>query len=137
MRHREYVADRESRDPAFREACERLRPEYEFKRALIRARIAAGLTQRELAERIGTTQSAIARLESGGSLPAVTTLHRLASVLRIAFTIIPQELLAVRLLRVQGPRAKRTRLVAHELASRPAAKAGTDRRGGKAKRAPQ
>jgi transcriptional regulator with XRE-family HTH domain len=41
-----------------------------------RSREAAGLTQAELAERIGTTQSAIARLESAGANPRVETLLR-------------------------------------------------------------
>ena len=40
------------------------------------ARQAAGLTQAELAERIGTTQSAVARLESSRSNPRVETLDR-------------------------------------------------------------
>jgi transcriptional regulator with XRE-family HTH domain len=40
------------------------------------ARLAAGLTQAELAERIGTTQSAVARLESAGANPCVETLLR-------------------------------------------------------------
>ncbi|MBV8956736.1 MAG: helix-turn-helix domain-containing protein, partial [Solirubrobacterales bacterium] len=40
------------------------------------ARIRAGITQRELARRLGTTQSAIARLESANSNPTVATLQR-------------------------------------------------------------
>lgn len=41
------------------------------------ARLRAGLTQQELAERTGTTQSAIARWESGQTRPAVETVARL------------------------------------------------------------
>jgi len=48
----------------------------------------AGLTQTELARRMGTTQSSVARIESGGSLPALDILARIAhatgSALRIA-----------------------------------------------------
>jgi transcriptional regulator with XRE-family HTH domain len=44
--------------------------------AIRNARVRAGLTQRELAERVGTTQSAIARLEASGSNPTVATLER-------------------------------------------------------------
>ena len=44
---------------------------------LIEARTTAGLSQRELAERAGTSQSAIARLERGGASPSVDTLERL------------------------------------------------------------
>ncbi|MBI4319752.1 MAG: helix-turn-helix transcriptional regulator [Chloroflexi bacterium] len=96
MNHRDYVAQREARDPAFREACERLRPQYEFRKALIGARLNAGLTQKQLAERMGTSQAAIARLEAGTRLPSVDTLHRLAVILGLDFTITPQELLGVR-----------------------------------------
>jgi ribosome-binding protein aMBF1 (putative translation factor) len=46
---------------------------------LYRAR--AGLTQRELAERIGTSVTAVARMESGFHLPSTTTLTRLAEAL--------------------------------------------------------
>jgi len=91
LKHRDYVAEREARDPAFREACEKLRPQFEFRKAIIGARLAAGLTQKELAEKMGTTQSAIARLESGSQMPTLDTLHRLATVLGIEFTITPEE----------------------------------------------
>ena len=92
----EYVAEREARDPAFRKACEELRPQYEFRKAVIMARIAAGLTQKELAERMGTTQSAIARLESATHMPSLDTLRRLAEALGVDFIITAQEGLTVR-----------------------------------------
>jgi ribosome-binding protein aMBF1 (putative translation factor) len=56
-------------------------------------RTQAGLTQTELARRMGTTQSSIARIESGGSLPTLDMLARLAhatgATLRIAAPGIP------------------------------------------------
>ena len=93
--YREHIAEMEASDPAFREASERLRPQFEFRKALIGARLAAGLTQKELAEQMGTSQAAIARLEGGSRMPSVRTLHRLAVILGVDFTITPEEPLAV------------------------------------------
>jgi transcriptional regulator with XRE-family HTH domain len=44
-------------------------------------RLRAGLSQRELAERIGSTQSAIARMEKGETEPKFCTLEKLAEAL--------------------------------------------------------
>ena len=55
-----------------------LAPEFEISAELVRARLRAGLSQAELAARMGTSQSAIARLESGQSLPSTKTLLRYA-----------------------------------------------------------
>ena len=46
--------------------------------ALLRARQEAGLTQAQVAERMGTTQAVIARLESGRVKPSTRTLERFA-----------------------------------------------------------
>src|SRR5688572_10313523 len=51
------------------------------------AREHAGLTQRELAERMGTSQAAIARLESGGVSATLATLHRAASAIGAELTV--------------------------------------------------
>ena len=48
-------------------------------RAIVRARMAAGLSQAELATRMGTAQSFVARLESGRALPTTTTLLKIAN----------------------------------------------------------
>lgn len=66
------------KDADFRQAYEDLTLEYEIALALIQARINAGLTQEEIARRMGTSQSVIARLESGKSLPSVKTLSQYA-----------------------------------------------------------
>jgi len=50
----------------------------EFRDLVYRLRTEAGLTQAELAARMGTTQSAIARIEGGGSRPSLETLEKLA-----------------------------------------------------------
>ncbi len=91
----EYVAEREARDPDFREACERLRPQFEFRCALIRARIEGGLTQSEMAERLGVKQSALARWEAGETMPTLGTLFRVSQVLNVDFTITPETPLVV------------------------------------------
>jgi DNA-binding XRE family transcriptional regulator len=96
MNYDEYVADREIREPSFKDAREALRPQYKFRRALIGARISASLTQAQLAERMGTTQSAIARLETGRNSPTIDTLCRLADILGISFAIVPHGGIEVR-----------------------------------------
>jgi transcriptional regulator with XRE-family HTH domain len=49
-----------------------------FRTLVYRLRIEAGLTQADLAHRMGTTQSAIARMEGGGTRPTLETLEKLA-----------------------------------------------------------
>jgi ribosome-binding protein aMBF1 (putative translation factor) len=63
----------------YRKAYESLTPEFELARAVIDARVTAGLTQEQLAKRMETTQSVIARLESGRTRPSTQTLERLAA----------------------------------------------------------
>ena len=65
-------------DPGFREEYARVDDEFRLIEALVRARTAAKLTQAELARRLGTTQSAVARLEGGGVSPSFATLRRYA-----------------------------------------------------------
>lgn len=73
----------------YRDAYNDLAPEFALARAVIKARVTAHLTQEQLAERMKTTQSAIARLESGRTLPSTQTLERLATAtgtrLKISF----------------------------------------------------
>ena len=56
-------------------------------------RTALGLSQRELAARCGTTQSAIARLERGGRPPRIDTLLRIAEALQceLVVELVPRE----------------------------------------------
>ena len=68
---------------------EKLGSEFELARIIIEARTKAGLTQAQLAKRMKTTQSVIARLEGGRVHPSTATLERLAkatgSRLKIGF----------------------------------------------------
>lgn len=52
--------------------------EFGMARELIAARTRAGLTQGEVAQRMGTTQSVIARLEGGTRMPSIRTIQRYA-----------------------------------------------------------
>src|SRR3954447_26018600 len=85
----DYISKREAHDPEFQAARAALQPEYEFRRKLIQARLSAGLTQQQLAERIGTKQSAIARLEGGDAEPSFAMLRLLAMALNVSFEILP------------------------------------------------
>lgn len=96
MDWKECLAEMEGADPALKAAREELRPQYEFRRALIAARLDAGLTQRQMAERLGVKQPALARWEAGETMPTLVTLHRIAQVLVLDFTITPDTPLAVR-----------------------------------------
>lgn len=66
------------KDPTFRAECERLRPYEEFARIVIMRRAALGFTQAELAARMGTTASAISRIESGQHATSAQILKKLA-----------------------------------------------------------
>lgn len=65
-------------DAEFGKEYEALELEYKIAFELITARSKAGMTQQEVATRMGTTQSVIARLESGTILPSVKTLNKFA-----------------------------------------------------------
>jgi len=88
--HRKWLQNRE-----YRLAYETLAPEFELARAVIEVRVQAGLTQEQLAERMDTSQSVIARLESGRVRPSTQTLERLAAAtgtrLRISFEPAPTQ----------------------------------------------
>lgn len=65
-------------NPKMKGEYDALAPEFEIAAELIKARRRAGLSQAELAARMGTSQSTIARLESGQTLPSTKTLLRFA-----------------------------------------------------------
>jgi ribosome-binding protein aMBF1 (putative translation factor) len=66
------------KDPEFRAEYERLAPYEELARIVIMRRAALGLTQAELAARMGTTASAVSRIESGQHVTNAQTLKKLA-----------------------------------------------------------
>ncbi len=65
------------KDEAFVAAAEDLEPGYQ----VARLRIQRGLTQSQLAEKVGTCQPSIARLENGSALPSISFLNRIAAAL--------------------------------------------------------
>lgn len=79
-------------NPAFKAEYDALEPEFAIIQAMIDARKASGLTQKELAERTGIAQGDISKLENGSANPSIRTLQRLAAgmgmKLQLAFTPI-------------------------------------------------
>lgn len=77
-KHEEFLVKARFRR-GFAEAYDALELEYEVASQMLRARARAGLTQDAVAERMGTTKSAISRLESAGKhAPSLATLKRYA-----------------------------------------------------------
>lgn len=72
------VAERWMKDPGFKAGYDALDERFSLASLVIGARAIANLTRAELAERMGTPQSTIARLESGTAKPSLSTLQRLA-----------------------------------------------------------
>jgi len=76
--HTEYL-DKQLENPEFAAEWERQRPEREYIRAIIAARMEQNLTQKELAEKTGIRQSNISRIENGNCSPTVATLQQIAN----------------------------------------------------------
>lgn len=75
---KKYLAQ-QMEDTAFAAEYEAQRPEYEAIRAVIAARLACNMTQKELAEKTGIRQSNISRIENGSASPTIDTLARIAA----------------------------------------------------------
>ena len=68
-------------NPAIRAEYDAQAEDFAAARDLIAARARAGLTQSEVAQRMGTTQSAVARLEGGKAAPSIRSLQRYAQAI--------------------------------------------------------
>lgn len=80
--------------PGFKEAYESSELEYQVARQMLRARSRAKLTQDAVAERMGTTKSAVSRLESAGKhTPSLATLKRYAEAVgcKLKVELVPQK----------------------------------------------
>ena len=75
------------KDKEIRKAYDALGPEFELITMIIEKRIQKGLTQAALARKVGTKQSAIARLESGSYNPSLAFLERVAKALNAKLLI--------------------------------------------------
>ena len=75
------------KDPDFRREYEALQPEHAVIQALIDARRASGLTQKELSARTGIAQGDISKLENGNSNPSIRTLQRLATAMGMVMKV--------------------------------------------------
>src|SRR3989344_8617778 len=75
------VKARWMKDPKFKKAYEELQPEYAIIHAIIRKRIESKMSQKDLAKKLGTKQSAISRLESGNYNPTLSFLKKLSTTL--------------------------------------------------------
>jgi predicted transcriptional regulator len=82
--------EQQNQDPDF--VAERLELETGYQ--IARLRILQGLTQEELAEKVGTRQPSIARLESGRSMPSLSFLEKIADALdaKIEIKVTPKEI---------------------------------------------
>ncbi len=78
-------------DPQYQKDYQSLEAEFNLAQTLIETRTKIGLTQEALAQRMKTTQSAIARMESGKSIPSASTLKKFAEAtgtrLKISFEL--------------------------------------------------
>lgn len=69
------------KDPEWKKGYDALELEFSIIEQVIRKRLDKGLTQKQLAEKVGTKQSAIARLEGGNSNPSVAFLEKVSKAL--------------------------------------------------------
>lgn len=70
--------DKQLKNPNIKKEFDRLAPEYEIISAVMKSRKNLGITQLELAKKIGTDQAHISRLERGNSNPSLNFLKKIA-----------------------------------------------------------
>lgn len=87
----DWIAEAEERDPEYKRERELTRPRRELARIVTLRRAELGISQQELADRMGTTVSVISRLERSRQNFSISTLQRLARALdtKLAYTFEP------------------------------------------------
>lgn len=91
--HKAFI-EKASKRKGFVEAYDALALEYQLANQMLKARSRAGLTQDAVAERMGTTKSAISRLESAAKhAPSIATLKRYAHAVgcELQVRLVPQK----------------------------------------------
>lgn len=91
--HKAFLAKAKARK-GFAEAYDALELEYQLTHQMLKARTRAGLTQDAVAEKMGTTKSAVSRLEGAGKhAPSLTTLKRYAKAVgcELQVKLVPQK----------------------------------------------
>jgi len=73
--------------PGVRKAYTEMQPEFKIIRALIISRSKKGMSQRALAKKIGITQSALARFETGNTNPTLSFLQKITSGLGLKLVV--------------------------------------------------
>lgn len=79
--------EEQMKDPEFKKEYDKLQPEYELIHKILDARIKKKLTQKQLAERMGTKQSSLARFEAGNGNPTFAFVQKLATALGTDITL--------------------------------------------------
>ena len=81
------------KDPEFKKEYDALETEFSLIEALLDARIASGMTQKELSGRSGVSQANISKIENGEYNPSVAVLRRLADAMDmdLKITFVPRQ----------------------------------------------
>jgi ribosome-binding protein aMBF1 (putative translation factor) len=82
-----YLEKRSGHDAELRKVWDSGAVELGFRKAIIGARLAAGLSQRQLAQRIGVSESLVTRMEVGAYRPRLETLLKVAAALNVTFEL--------------------------------------------------
>lgn len=73
--------NKQLKDPKFKQEWDKLEPQYQITRELIKARIEGKISQRELARKAKTTQAVISRIENMTVSPSIGLLQKIAEAL--------------------------------------------------------
>jgi len=88
MKYTDYLQEIE-RDPEYRQAKTALQAHFALGDAVLRARAQRGWTQAELAQKVGTKQANISRIEAGQSNPTLKLIQKIIQILDLAINFAP------------------------------------------------